>query len=82
MHITFQRKVELVVRATRGGAPLSRATAGRGSRPNGVLRGALSQELALYVDFKADESYTPKFISIRVGNNAQDVKVITSCGFC
>ena len=36
---------------------------------------AVSQELAMYVDVKVDESYTPKHVSIKVGNNAQDLKV-------
>jgi hypothetical protein len=39
--------------------------------PASLLR---RQELALYVDFKLDESYTPKNISIRAGNSVQDMK--------
>ena len=66
VHITFQRKVELVVRPARSTCPDQR-------RLTTALRAA--QELALYVDFKADESYTPKHVSIRVGNSAHDVKV-------
>ncbi len=29
----------------------------------------------MYLDFKTDESYTPNKISIRAGNNLQDLKV-------
>ncbi|GLJ49226.1 hypothetical protein SUGI_1039510 [Cryptomeria japonica] len=36
------------------------------------------QLLALYVDFKHDESYTPSKISIRVGNGFRDLKEIKS----
>ena len=37
------------------------------------------QEIAMYLDFKTDESYTPSKISIRVGNSfyeLQEVKLI------
>eukprot|EP01017_Pseudomicrothorax_dubius_P019436 TRINITY_DN2137_c0_g1_i18.p1 TRINITY_DN2137_c0_g1~~TRINITY_DN2137_c0_g1_i18.p1 ORF type:complete len:186 (-),score=40.00 TRINITY_DN2137_c0_g1_i18:12-569(-) len=34
------------------------------------------QELAIYLDFKSDESYTPNKISIRAGINLQDLKEI------
>eukprot|EP00252_Welwitschia_mirabilis_P007738 TRINITY_DN19403_c0_g1_i2.p1 TRINITY_DN19403_c0_g1~~TRINITY_DN19403_c0_g1_i2.p1 ORF type:complete len:122 (-),score=23.96 TRINITY_DN19403_c0_g1_i2:4-369(-) len=33
------------------------------------------QLLAIYVDYKHDESYTPNKISIRVGNGFRDLKV-------
>jgi hypothetical protein len=39
------------------------------------------QELALFMDFKADESYTPKHVSIRAGNSMQDVKVRDRDGY-
>lgn len=29
----------------------------------------------MYLDFKTDESYTPNKISIKAGNNLQDLKV-------
>jgi hypothetical protein len=29
----------------------------------------------MYLDFKTDESYTPNRISVRAGNNLQDLKV-------
>jgi Anaphase-promoting complex, subunit 10 (APC10) len=29
----------------------------------------------MYLDFKTDESYTPNKISVRAGNNLQDLKV-------
>ncbi|KAL4445501.1 hypothetical protein ABPG74_004575 [Tetrahymena malaccensis] len=32
------------------------------------------QEVAMYLDFKTDESYTPSKISIRAGTNLQDLK--------
>lgn len=32
------------------------------------------QEISLYLDFKSDESYTPSKISIKAGNNLQDLK--------
>ena len=32
----------------------------------------------MYLDFKTDESYTPNKISVRAGNNLQDLKV---CNF-
>ena len=31
------------------------------------------QELALYLDYRLDESYTPKIISIRAGNSFTDM---------
>ena len=31
------------------------------------------QELALYLDYRLDESYTPKLISIRAGNSFTDM---------
>jgi len=37
------------------------------------------QEIALYLDFKTDESYTPSKISIRSGNSfyeLQEVKIV------
>ena len=34
------------------------------------------KEIAMYLDFKTDESYTPNKISVRAGNNLQDLKVI------
>lgn len=30
----------------------------------------------MYFDFKSDESYTPSKISIRAGNNMQDLKEV------
>jgi hypothetical protein len=33
-----------------------------------------AQELALCVDFKQDESYTPKTLAVRAGNSIQDMK--------
>ena len=33
-------------------------------------------EIAIYLDFKQDESYTPNKISIRAGTNMQDLKEI------
>lgn len=38
------------------------------------------KEIAMYLDFKTDESYTPNKISVRAGNNLQDLKV-TNCIF-
>ncbi|CAD8184713.1 unnamed protein product [Paramecium pentaurelia] len=34
------------------------------------------QEIALYLDFKQDESYTPNKLSIRTGTNIQDMKEV------
>ena len=34
------------------------------------------QEVALYIDFKNDESYTPNKISVRAGTTLQDLKVL------
>lgn len=34
------------------------------------------QELCMYFDFKSDESYTPSKISIKAGNNMQDLKEV------
>jgi anaphase-promoting complex subunit 10 len=34
------------------------------------------QELCMFFDFKSDESYTPSKISIRAGNNMQDLKEV------
>ena len=34
------------------------------------------QEISLFLDFKSDESYTPSKISIRAGNNLQDLKEV------
>ena len=34
------------------------------------------QQISLYFDFKSDESYTPNKISIRAGNNLQDLKQV------
>ena len=34
------------------------------------------QELCLFFDFKSDESYTPSKMSIRAGNNMQDLKEV------
>ena len=33
------------------------------------------QQVAIYVDFKVDESYTPNKISIRAGNSFHDLRV-------
>lgn len=33
----------------------------------------------MYLDFKTDESYTPNKISVRAGNNLQDLKVTKIC---
>ena len=35
------------------------------------------QEIAMYLDFKSDESYTPNKISIKGGLNLQDLKEIS-----
>lgn len=35
----------------------------------------LKKEIAIFIDFKADESYTPNKISIRTGTTLQDLKV-------
>jgi len=35
------------------------------------------QEIAMYLDFKTDESYTPNKISVRAGNNLQDLKEVS-----
>lgn len=34
------------------------------------------KEVALYLDFKLDESYTPKKLSVRAGSTVQDLKEI------
>ena len=34
------------------------------------------KELVMYLDYKLDESYTPKKIAIRSGNTVQDLKEI------
>lgn len=34
------------------------------------------QELCMFFDFKSDESYTPSKISVRAGNNMQDLKEV------
>ncbi|CAK85744.1 unnamed protein product (macronuclear) [Paramecium tetraurelia] len=34
------------------------------------------QEIAIYLDFKQDESYTPNKLSIRTGTNIQDMKEV------
>ena len=34
------------------------------------------KEIAIYLDSRADESYTPNKISVRAGNNLQDLKEI------
>ena len=39
-----------------------------------LTRQPVPQELALYLDHKADESYTPKNVSVRVGNSLADLK--------
>ena len=31
-------------------------------------------EIAIYLDFKCDESYTPNKISFRIGNNISDLR--------
>ncbi len=36
------------------------------------------QIIALYVDFKLDESYTPQRISVRAGSSFHDLKEIRS----
>ena len=59
--ISFQRRVELLVRAQACQAECA---------PD-----APSQELALYAEFKLDESYTPKLISVRVGNSMAELRV-------
>lgn len=35
----------------------------------------LVQQLALYVNFSTDESYTPNKISVRAGNSFHDLRV-------
>jgi hypothetical protein len=39
------------------------------------------QQVAVYVDFKVDESYTPNKISIRAGNSFHDLRVNCSSNF-
>ena len=39
------------------------------------------QQVAVYVDFKVDESYTPNKISIRAGNSFHDLRVNYSSYF-
>ena len=34
------------------------------------------QELCMFFDFKSDQSYTPAKLSIRAGNNMQDLKEV------
>jgi hypothetical protein len=36
-------------------------------------------EVAIYTDFKLDESYTPTKISIRVGNTFRDLREVGKC---
>lgn len=51
-----------------------------GSQPHVVTlefqRLVLLSGLALYVDFKLDESYTPQRISVRAGTRRNDIKEI------
>ena len=39
------------------------------------------QEVALYLDFKTDESYTPQQISIRAANSFQELQEIKQIEF-
>ena len=54
------------------GAARARPLLARGSSAAQQL--FFAQELAVYVDLKLDESYTPKLLSVRVGNSLQDLK--------
>lgn len=51
-----------------------------GSQPHLVniqfMKKTRVQEISMYFDFKSDESYTPSKISIRAGNNLQDLKEV------
>jgi hypothetical protein len=68
VNIAFQRKVELLVRLTQNTERfVSSMLCVSDNKPN-------TQELSVYVDFKLDESYTPKTISVRAGNSIQDMK--------
>lgn len=40
------------------------------------LRKVAVREVALYLDFKLDESYTPKKLSVRAGSTAHDLKEV------
>ncbi len=39
------------------------------------------QELAIYIDFKTDESYTPSRLSIKAGNSFYQLQEIKSIEF-
>ncbi|CAD8079269.1 unnamed protein product [Paramecium primaurelia] len=51
-----------------------------GTQPHNItiqfLKKMRVQEVALYLDFKQDESYTPNKLSIRTGTNIQDMKEV------
>ena len=42
----------------------------------------LIKDVAIYTDFKLDESYTPTKISVRVGTNFNDLQEIEVYIFC
>ena len=50
-----------------------------GPQPHSVniqfVRKTLVKELALYLDYKQDESYTPSKISVRAGTHFHDLQV-------
>jgi anaphase-promoting complex subunit 10 len=39
------------------------------------------QEVAIYLDFKTDESYTPSKISVRVGNSFYELQEVKHIDF-
>ena len=43
-----------------------------------LMRARRLQELAVYADFKLDESYTPKLVSVRVGNSVAELREVAS----
>jgi hypothetical protein len=79
VNISFQRKVELLVRPCACALAHTLHFIRLKQRTHSFLS---LQELALYVDFKLDESYTPKNISIRAGNSVQDMKARPQLAAC
>ena len=78
VNIQFQRRVAVMARAP--GYPSQRLHQSAPKVPRRrtaearAARSPFLQEIALFCDFKQDESYTPRLVSIRAGNSLHDAR--------
>lgn len=72
--IQFQRKMPLLVRCRSRMCRVARGGTFKRSKSSPPR----PQELHMHVDYKLDESYTPKQVSVRAGHTYHDLKVRTA----